>query len=164
MPKKTLDVNIFYQTREEKNHLEYFFAHLFILFFLRFQSWMFFYFNKRILPKSFLDKKNTFRRRKQFKQKEWLAEGGLQSSKYNKHNMLWHLLVSTIADNISRYISQGRVFQEVKEDDIYLKFGHLKIRTIVLGQTDRQTDWQTDRRRTDRQTLWFLGKLHFQKE
>ena len=37
------------------------------------------------------------------------------------------------------------VFKEVKEDDIYLKFGHLNNSDIFLDkQTDRQTDRQTD--------------------
>ena len=57
---------------------------------------------------------------------------------------------------------EGRGFlKEVKEDDIYQKFGHLKFGHI-FGQRDRQTDRQTERQ-TDRQTLWFIGKLHFQK-
>ena len=48
---------------------------------------------------------------------------------------------------------QGRGFKgEVKEDDNYLKCEHLKIRT------NRQTD-----RPIDKQTFWFIGKLHFQK-
>ena len=38
---------------------------------------------------------------------------------------------------------------------LYLKFGQFFL-------TDRPTDIHTDRQ-TNRQTLWFLGKLHFQK-
>ena len=47
------------------------------------------------------------------------------------------------------------VKEEVKEDKIYLKFGHFNNSDIFFGQTDRQTD---------RHTLWFIGKLHFQKQ
>ena len=40
---------------------------------------------------------------------------------------------------------EGRGFlKEVKEDDIYQKFGHLKFGHI-FGQRDRQTDRQKDR-------------------
>ena len=49
--------------------------------------------------------------------------------------------------------------EEVKEDDNFLKFGHLKNSDNFLG--DRPTYRQTDRL-TDIQTLWFIGKLHFQ--
>ena len=51
----------------------------------------------------------------------------------------------------------GRGFLEEVKEDIYLKLGHLKIRTNFFCK-DRQTD-----KLTDRQTLWFIGKLHFQK-
>ena len=48
---------------------------------------------------------------------------------------------------------------EIKEDKIYQKFGHFKnLDKYFLGQTDKQTN-----RHTDRQTLWIIGKLHFQK-
>ena len=66
--------------------------------------------------------------------------------------------------------------EEVREDDIYLKFGHLKNFDFFFDRQkdqqtdrqthrprDRQTDQQTDRR-TDRQTLCFIGKLYFQKD
>ena len=49
-------------------------------------------------------------------------------------------------------VDKRRVFsEEEEEDDIYLKFGHLKIWTIFFGQTDWHTDQQTDRH-TDRPT------------
>ena len=41
---------------------------------------------------------------------------------------------------------RGGEGEEVKEDDIYLKFGHLKIHFFWTDrQTDRPTDRQTDR-------------------
>ena len=53
------------------------------------------------------------------------------------------------------HIYAGRGFSGVKENDIYLKFGHLNNSdNFFCGQTDKQTDIQT---------LWFIGKLHFQK-
>ena len=45
----------------------------------------------------------------------------------------------------------------------HLQLWHLNNWDIFLDrQTDRQTNRQTDRQ-TDRHTLWFIGKLHFQK-
>ena len=51
---------------------------------------------------------------------------------------------------------EGRgYYEEVKEDDyIYLKCGHLKKFGMCFGQANRHTN---------RQKLWFIGKLHFQK-
>ena len=50
----------------------------------------------------------------------------------------------------------GRGRGEVKEDDIYRKFGHFKIRTNFFGgQTDRPTDRQKD--------IVVHRLLHFQK-
>ena len=45
---------------------------------------------------------------------------------------------------------RGNILEEVTKDDIYLKFGNLNSSDIFFGQTDRPT-------------LWFVGKLHFQK-
>ena len=95
----------------------------------------------------------------------------------------WIEMADFFRDEI--YEWEGRSFyEEVKEDNIYLKFGQLKdSNNFFFGQTDRKTDRptdsqtdrpkdrpterQTDRQtdqQTDRQTLWFKGKLHFRKQ
>ena len=67
---------------------------------------------------------------------------------FNKGTIPSCVLFSTVA------VQRGMPFHAtVRKEEIYLKFGHLK----------NSDNFFWSDRLTDRQTLWFIGKLHFQK-